>query len=321
MALMILLATGVIYLVGPRESVGRIDSSKELVLADDLDLFLESSEAKFGDDLVGETAKKIFWAPGFEGKQTPLSVVYLHGFSGSHMTLAPVMNEVASELGANLYCARYAGHGLKDPEGFGGALGDATLQEWVDDTREALAIGRRIGERVVILANSTAAPIATRLASEGQAPDVLVFLSPNFGPKSLFSELLLKPWGRQIAWLSCWGEYGYAPQNIMGADHARYATTRYPSGALMAMMKTVEYGRAADLERIDVPTLVLYSVEDQVVSSAKTEDYCGRIGSGSATLMPVTTSHVEKHVLAGELMADSETKDVTRRIVDFVRSQ
>ena len=171
---------------------------------------------------------------------------------------------------------------------------------------------------------STAAPIAARLASEGQAPDFLVFLSPNFGPKNNLSELLLKPWGRQIAWLSClrrWGDYAYEPQNIVDDDHVKYATTHYPSGALMVMMKTVEYGRLAELEDIDVPTLVLYSVEDQVVSSAKTEDYCGRIGSGSATLVAVTTSHVEKHVLAGDLMAKSETKDVTKKIVDFVRSQ
>lgn len=185
----------VLYLVGPRITNSDIERRKASGVPknlNELDDYLVESEAKI-PNIVPGTEKVIRWQAGREGMQTDFSVVFLHGFSGSHPTLAPAMDLVSDGLGAHLYCTRYAGHGRKTAEGFGAALGEASLQDWVDDTTEALAIGRALGKRVVVIANSTAAPIVSWLAAQGDAPDCLVLWSPNFGLAEGKGEFRLGP--------------------------------------------------------------------------------------------------------------------------------
>lgn len=312
----------VAFLVGPRVSIKDIKAGgpiKPPVALQDLDEFLEKSEMAFAADLVPETRKKVFWNANNSGVRTPVSVVFLHGFSGSHMTLKPVPQLVASRLNANLYCNRYAGHGRKDASGFGAPMADATPQKWVDDTREALAIGRQLGDIVVVIANSTAAPMATWLASMGHSPDALVLLSPNFGPRDPMAETLLWPWGRQILHLKQGDTYQYAPGNIYGPDHRRYATTAYPSSALLTMMATVKLGRSADPAQVTVPTLCLYSERDQVVSPRKIKAVFAQFPHPSNRIAEVhSVTHKEHHVLAGDIMSKASTEEVVDRIVEFL---
>ena len=250
----------------------------------------------------------------------PVAVVFLHGFAGSHPTLAPLPQEVAGALGANLFCTRYAGHGRKDPDGFGGPLAEATLQQWVDDTREALAIGRELGERVVVIANSTAAPLASWLAGEGEAPDVLVLMSPNFGLKDPLSEFVLGPWGRQILWLSRGRTHTSAC--IVGDEHRRVATTVYPSSALMTLSAAIKLGREAKFEQIEIPALCLYSEDDQVISTDDLFAHFRRFKSTHKRIEEVTgCTHEERHVLAGDMMSGESTPEVRDMIVEFVRQR
>lgn len=286
-----------------------------------LDEYLAKSEAQFSDIVAG-TEKVIRWQPGHEGEQTEFSVVYLHGFSGSHPTLAPAMDKVADGLGGNLFCARYAGHGRKEADGFGKALGEATLQDWVDDTVEAMAIGRRLGKKMVVIANSTAAPIASWLASQGDEPDFFVMWSPNFGVNGGKGEVLLRPWGKQFLAFKSGDTFGYESENIYGDDHKKYATTIYPDRALLPMMAAIKLGRDADLGKVSCPTLCLYSKKDQVVSPEKIETYFGEFGHpGNQLIEILEVTHREKHVLAGDLMSPESTDEVVEATLKFVRDE
>jgi len=321
-AVVVLIALAAIYLIGPRVSTDVTKGAPPAVAGmgiGELDAYLEASEARFADDLVGDTAKRIFWHDK-PGSKTPVAVVFLHGFAGSHPTLAPLPQEVAGALGANLFCTRYAGHGRKDPDGFGGPLAEATLQQWVDDTREALAIGRELGERVVVIANSTAAPLASWLAGEGEAPDVLVLMSPNFGLKDPLSEFVLGPWGRQILWLSRGRTHTSAC--IVGDEHRRVATTVYPSSALMTLSAAIKLGREAKFEQIEIPALCLYSEDDQVISTDDLFAHFRRFKSTHKRIEEVTgCTHEERHVLAGDMMSGESTPEVRDMIVEFVRQR
>lgn len=322
--LIALLLLVIVFLLGPRISIKNVHTKNAIPLPpelDALDLYLKTSEQRFTGDLVPETEKRISWHQDMVGVRTPVSVVFLHGFSGSRRTMTPVPENVAQRLGANLYCNRYAGHGRKNPTGFGEAMTDATTQKWVDDTREALAIGRMLGETVVVVANSTAAPIASWLAGEGDAPDILVLLSPNFGPKDPLAESLLWPWGRLILWLKERDTYTYAPENIYGPEHRNYATTEYPATALLTMMASVKLGRTADFERIRIPALCLYSEHDKVVSPKATKKFFSRLGSKINRIEEVTSvTHREHHVLGGDIMSPSCTPEVVDKIVDFLKN-
>lgn len=66
-------------------------------LPEDLDGWLAEQEQKFGDIVPG-TEKQIFWA-GEAGARTPLSIVYLHGFSATLGEIRPVPDRVAAALG------------------------------------------------------------------------------------------------------------------------------------------------------------------------------------------------------------------------------
>ena len=74
----------------------------------------------------------------------------------------------------------------------------ATAQDWLDDAREALAIGRRIGDRVVLIGISTGALLATMAALEDNSPDIaaLVLLSPNFAIRDWRGRFISGPLGR-----------------------------------------------------------------------------------------------------------------------------
>jgi hypothetical protein len=74
------------------------------------------------------TAKRVVWH-GAAGQRTPWSVVHLHGFSASRLETAPLAEQVAARLGANLFETRLSGHGQDAP-----ALGQATSQDWLADT-------------------------------------------------------------------------------------------------------------------------------------------------------------------------------------------
>lgn len=101
--------------------------------------------------LVPGAEKTIIWANDSREK-TPLSIIYLHGFSATCRETAPVFDRVAEKLGANLFYTRLTGHG-RDSE----AMGEVTLNAFLNDAMEAWEIGRTIGEEVIIVGTSTGA--------------------------------------------------------------------------------------------------------------------------------------------------------------------
>ena len=80
--------------------------------------------------------KHVVWA-GEPGVRTPVSLLYIHGFSATGQELRPLPDLVAADLGANLHFTRLTGHGQD-----GAAMGRATLADWTRDMAEALEIAR-----------------------------------------------------------------------------------------------------------------------------------------------------------------------------------
>jgi esterase/lipase len=106
------------------------------------------------------STKRIAWA-GEAGVKTPLGVIHIHGFSASAEEMRPVPDKVAANLGANLFFTRLAGHGFFDE-----AMAHASAGNWNEDMDESMAIGRRLGDRVMILSTSTGGTLAAIAASD-----------------------------------------------------------------------------------------------------------------------------------------------------------
>ncbi len=146
--LVILLLSGALWASAPQDVVDRQIAFQDSTLGEDLDAYLSQKELQF-PDIRPNTEKRIVWA-GEKGARTPLAVIYVHGFSATSEEIRPVPDEVAAALGANLFFTRLAGHGRT-----GEALASATAGDWIEDMAEAMAIGRRLGDRVLVISTST----------------------------------------------------------------------------------------------------------------------------------------------------------------------
>ena len=282
-------------------------------LPENLDGYLEESEAQFSD-IIPETNKVIIWADSLK-KRTPLSVVYLHGFSATRQETAPVSDSLASRWGANLFYTRLAGHGRSDD-----AMGEATADDWLEDATEALEIGRRLGDKIVLVGTSTGGTLATWLAAQPEANDLIeavVLISPNFWPRAEGVGMLLWPYGELLGKAV---EGDYVEWEGVNEGHARFWTNRYPIGAAVEMMRLVNFVNDLDLSAIEVPVLVVYSPEDQVVDPEYIRASFEEIGSIDKHIIALEEIEADNnHVLAGSILSPSDTKRVIDHIDEYVK--
>lgn len=304
----------VLWVALPSDPVDREISFDTNNLPVDLDAWLKHAEQQFPDILPG-AAKRIVWS-GEAGMKTPLAVVYLHGFSATAEEIRPVPDHVAKALGANLYFTRLAGHGRG-----GDALAGATAGDWVEDTAEAMAIGRRLGDQVVLIGTSTGATLTALAAADPALSKDLagvVMVSPNFGLKSAAAAMLDLPLARYWGPLVAGAERSFVPAN---ADHGRYWTTRYPTAALFPMAALVRHVRNLDFSAAKAPALVIYSPDDQVIDPARIPPVLDAWGG------PVTQAQRKmdagddaySHVIAGDILSPGQTAAVTALILEWAR--
>ena len=305
----------ILFLVGPREKVHGV--IPRVNLPDDIDRFLKKSESNM-PNLVPNTEKKVVWyherEPQHDQTQTEYAIVYLHGFSASRQEIAPVCDELARQLKANLFYTRLTGHGCD-----GEAMRDITGTALLYDAAEALEIGKRIGKKLIVIGNSTGATLSTWLAQQDQGDSIhsLILLSPNFGVRQKSAEFILLPWGRYFLRFLQGPDYRFQAANEL---QSLYWTTVYPSEALIPMMGIIDFARKSCLEAIQTPTLILYSPTDQVLDVAKLKKHINRIGSTHKRILEITPGSSKKHVLAGDILSPDTNSKVLKEIVDFLHT-
>lgn len=308
---LVLLAGGV-WLFGPREPADLALRFDPVSIGQDPDAYLARTEADI-PNLRPDAAKTIVWAYPVSRAKTPLAIVYVHGFSGSREDLRPLPDEVAQRLGANLYFARLAGHGRD-----GAAMREASVNDWVNDLAEALAIGRQIGERVVVIGTSTGATLATigaTIPDLAKSMDGLVLVSPNFGLPQDYAFVLDLPFARDLLpWLTD-ETYGFTPINE--AQAANW-TTSYPTVALLPMAALVRTTIAARLEAITTPAFFLYSPADTVVDPAATEAVAARWGGPAQVLQVPASGDPANHMIAGRILSPQTTDELATRIAEWI---
>ena len=278
---------------------------------DALEAWLRASEAAAAAvarrPITPGTEKLVVWNGGAPHR-AELALVFVHGYTGSRQSTAPVPEQVAARLGANLFLTRLTGSGL-GPD----AIGDATLAGWRRDVTEALAIGFLIGRRVVLIGLSTGCSLAVCEVARHPSVAALVLLSPNFWPRNRGVSLLLTPAGPLLARLLV-GRY----RDLSGRDELedRYWTTRHHSRSLVPMMQAVRAANRAALEAIRCPALMVYTEQDEVVSVAAIKAAYARLGSPSKRLLDLPGA--EDHELAGAILAPATVPALTAEITRFL---
>ncbi|MCA0927495.1 alpha/beta hydrolase [Ruegeria profundi] len=306
---------GLVYWLGPREEVNmnpRFDPRK---FGEGVQVYFESTESAY-DDIVPGVEKRVIWQDGFEEQRTPVSVLYVHGFSASSEEIRPVPDLVADALGANLVYTRLQGHGRQE----GDALAEGTASGWMDDMAEGLAAARAVGDKVVVISTSTGGTLAVAAAlDEGLSKDVagIVFVSPNFGVNARGAWIPGLPWAR--GWLPMvMGE----TRDVSGQDPEKntYWTSVYPWEAVVPMTALVETVYGLDVSEAKLPALFWFSDDDQVVRPDLTHKVA-EVWGGPATVELVTMGPGDdpaSHVIAGRLMSPGQTDAAVTGIMEWL---
>lgn len=176
---------------------------------------------------------RIYWADDSLKNSTEYALVYLHGFSASHHEGYPLHVNLAKKYGCNLYLSRLYDHGIDTTE----SLLRFNAEKYYNSARRALAIGAKLGEKVILLSTSTGGTAAIKLAADFPEVHALVNLSPNVRINDPFAFLLNDPWGLQLAHLTMGGQYRYVDGS---EEYAKYWNTKYRNEALIELQELIE---------------------------------------------------------------------------------
>ena len=300
----------IVFFLGPRVSVDQ--TIRDVDLPENLDDYLLKSESRFSDIVPG-AEKVIVWADRDQKQKTEFAIVFLHGFSATRQEIAPTCDILAAKIGANLFYTRLGGHGRG-----GEAMGRARANEWLNDVAEAVAIGRRLGDKIILIGSSTGSTLAVWAAMhEGlqQGIQGLVLMSPNFYPANPMSGVALIPWGKQIGQAIMGDIREWKPVNEL---QAKYWTHRYPSDVVFSMMGLVDLVEGLDLRNMTIPVLVLHSDRDKVISVERVKERYEEIGSSRKQRVTVNnTEDVFGHILCGDILSPKTTDLVVEHIMTF----
>lgn len=276
-----------------------------VVLGDDFQVTILRQEAALG--LRPGTNKTFQWA--FPDKRkTPFALVQLHGFSATRKEIAPLPEKLAEATRSNLFMTRLTGHGLGSE-----AMGRLKAEDLLRDAEEAMAVGEKMGEKIVLIGVSTGATLALEMASK--YPDRvagLILISPNFRPSRAASLLLKGPIGEWIA-------ENYVKEHrwkSSSPEEELYWTTSYPARALHEMMNLLSWLNRVDLKTVKAPAILYNSTMDKVVSLDLIRKRMKTYG-GPLRIEEIADAD---HVLIGDIKGAANNESFLEKTTAFVLS-
>lgn len=307
------LLLGAAWLFGPRTPVDTTITFDPKSIGEDLDAYLERAEAKVRG-IQPNQHKEIVWADPETRAKTPIAIIYIHGFSASPQETRPLPDMVAANFKANLFLTRLFGHGTTTRP-----MEDVSVNAWVNDFAEALAIGEKLGEKIIIMGTSTGGALTTWAVTQPafrDRVDAVILCSPNYGVQAFGSSLLTLPFARELAHLVMGETRSFEP----GTDLQRlYWTTTYPVDAILPMAEVVKLAANAPVEQTKTPALFLISPDDQVVQPAITRSVANRWGGAHRLVEVQDVEDPSKHVLAGQAMSPSTTEPLSKLATEWLR--
>jgi len=277
-----------------------------------VDDYIVQTEGKVAG-LRSDLAKYVSWANVTSRQKTKYSVVYLHGFTASRRDISPVVEKLASGLGANAFYTRLKAHGLQGGDEFA----NVKAVDWWNDAREAFAIGKLIGQQVVLVGTSTGGLLATLLAMDREAQQsiaALILLSPNYGLRNWQARFVSGPLGKYIARRAIGAERVTKASND---GHAYAWTHRYRAEGIVALMDLTNSMQRKKLDDIAIPTLLLYTERDQLLDVDAMRVRFDSIIDKRRQMINIEGA--TRHELTGDILEPATVGPVLKSIETFLR--
>lgn len=309
---LIILILGIIVSQKPVNLKSNFDPN---IIGSDINEYLIKSEQNFSDIKEG-IAKHIIWA-NKNNTKTPLSIVYIHGFTASSEEVRPLPDLIAKDIKANLFFTRLAGHGRTSD-----AMENCSIENWMNDLHEAIEIGSRIGEKVIIMSSSTGGTITVTSALDTKLSNKIlgyIFISPNFGINNTFASLISWPFSNYWLKIILGKTIKHNPRNNL---NKKYWTMSYPTNALIPMAKLVKEANNRDYKNVKKPALFYFSKEDKVVDPNKTKEFIKKWGGETTTKVVKLSNNDDKlsHVLAGYIISPNQTEHARKTMLNWIEN-
>lgn len=294
-------ATG-IYFLGPHPKKPVFNQTLPTVpTLNELESYIANNE---GDHKVkGDNEARIVWANDSAKTKTNYVIVYLHGFSASQEEGNPVHRNIAKKFGCNLYLSRLAEHGIDTVD----ALINFTADKLWESAKEAYAIGKQLGDTVILMGTSTGCTVALQLAAAYPEVGGLILYSPNIAINDPNAHLLNNPWGLSIARMV--KKSDYIVSDNQDPQHARYWNTQYCLEAAVELEELLESTmNKQTFEKVQQPLLTLYYYKDEknqdpVVKVSAMKEMFAQVATPANKKRMVAVPNAGAHVLASPIVS------------------
>ena len=313
---LILLILGALWIFGPKPPVPQLNGDMRSIdlSLEELESQIQESEAAIST-IKPDNEARIVWAKGYEYEKSPYSVVYLHGFSASQGEGDPIHRDFAKRYGCNLYLARLQSHGVDVAE----PLMDLDAEKLMESAKHAISIGNKIGEKTLVMSTSTGGTLSLYLAASHPDLAGLICYSPNIDIKDASSELLVKPWGLQMARWVMGGKYR---EYEASEDEKKYWNTRYRLESLVTLKSLVKATMKEEVfQKVSSPVLLLYyfkseTEQDEVVSVSRMLEMYDQLGTPEEQKRKVALTEVGTHPFASKYTS-KDIESVKRETYSF----
>ena len=297
----------VLYWVGPNPA-DPVYTNDLPVLSDSpqqLEMYVAEQEKKH--QIKPDNQARIVWYNDSLKNTTEYALVYLHGFSASQEEGNPVHRNLAKAFGCNLYLARLAEHGIDTSD----ALLNYTAEGLWQTAKEAYAIGKKLGKKVILMGTSTGGTVALQLAAAFPEIAGIILYSPNIAINDPNAWLLNNPWGLQIARLVKGSNFNTAGQD--DSTYKKYWNHTYRLEATVQLQELLETTMVtATFGAVRQPVLALYyfkdeNNQDKVVKVSAIQKMMQELGTPDSLKRSVAMANTGNHVLASPIVS----KDVS----------
>jgi pimeloyl-ACP methyl ester carboxylesterase len=302
----IIVVLAILFFLGPKVSKAELNPALPVVTQDlpKLEEEIIRSEAAV-KHIKRDNEARIMWADTAKKEKTPYSIVYIHGFGASWAEGAPINTDLAKKYGANIYLARLQDAGISDPDAFN----TLTPENFLEGAKRALAIGKAIGDSVIVIGTSAGGLLTVYLASTNPEIKGIVLYSPCMAVASPAMKLMTGPWGKQILH-AVMGEHRLPTDS--DPELANFWLQSYSTNGLITLQQMIDaISRPEVYAKVKMPVFMGYyykneKEQDEVVSVKAMLDMFPLLGTPSAQKVEKAFPESGDHVIGSHL----RSKDV-----------
>jgi pimeloyl-ACP methyl ester carboxylesterase len=302
----IIAVIGIAYIAGPKVPEAKLTSELPAVTSNLTQLEQEVNATEKATPMIKpDNEARVIWADSTKKQKTTYSIVYIHGFGASWAEGDPIHKDLAKRYGANLYLARMHDAGIADTN----ALQDLTPENFLEGAKRALAIGKVLGDSVIVIGTSAGGLLTTYLAATHPEIKGVVLYSPCIEVANSTLKLITRPWGKQILHSSI-GEYNRSKDSI--PERAQFWLQGYHTNGLITLQQMMDaIAKPEVFSQVKMPIFVGYyykneEEQDKVVSVKAIEDMFPKLGTPDSQKVLKAFPESGDHVIASRL----RSKDV-----------